>query len=134
MRNKASVKDTLGRLTVVGVAVFLGIIALVISGCGDPVALSMLDPVVDEGGEVKPPEVAVPDILNLRVDSIEYGKDGYVASLTQQDSGVQYEMLVSIPNLEDRYVDLSVGDVVNVVVDYIAEKDPPIISPIGIHV
>ena len=43
-------------------------------------------------------------------------------------------MLVSIPNLEDQYVDVSVGDVVDVVVDSITEKDPPIIYPIAIEV
>lgn len=73
-------------------------------------------------------------VRNLRVDVIVYGKNGYVEALTQQDSGAQYEMLVSIPNLEDRYVDASVGDVVDVVVDSIAEKDLPIIYPKAIEV
>ena len=65
-------------------------------------------------------------VRNLRVDAIVYGKDRYVAALTQQDSRAQYEMLVNIPNLEDRYVD--------VVVDSIAEKDPPIIYSKAIEV
>ena len=73
------------------------------------------------------------DIFNLRVDSIVYGKDGYVASLTAQDSGLLYEMLVSIPNLEERYVSLAIGDVVNVAIDYIRETDPPIIYPVAIQ-
>ena len=124
MRSKVSVKDTLGlgRLTVV-VLVLNSLLTL--SGCNRPVVGPMPDPAVDE---------EVLDIRNLRVDSIVYGKDGYVASLTQQDSGAQYEMLVSIPNLEDRYVSLSIGDVVDVVVDYVAEKDPPIIYPKAIEV
>ena len=49
-----------------------------LSGCDRPVVGPMPDPVVGEG---------VLDIRNIRVDSIIYGKDGYVASLTQQDSG-----------------------------------------------
>ena len=73
-------------------------------------------------------------VRNLRVDAIIYGKDGYVAALTQQDSDIPYEMLVSIPNLEDRYVDVSVGDVGDVMVDYITGKDPPIIYPKAIEV
>ena len=119
MGNKISVKDTFGRLTLIVLALSYLLTTL---GC-----MRVRDP-------IKPPEAAEPDIRNLRVDSIEYGKDGYVASLTQQDSGAQYEMLVSIPNLEDRYVSLVVGDVVDVVVDYIAMKDPPVIYPLVIEV
>ena len=115
-----SVKDTLGHLTIV----VLGTLSYLLTtpGC------------MKVGEPIKPPEAAEPDIRNLRVDAIEYGKDGYVASLTQQDSGAPYEMLVSIPNLEDRYVSLVVGDVVDVVVDYIAMKDPPVIYPLVIEV
>jgi len=75
-----------------------------------------------------------PEMIRVQVDSIAYGKDGYVATVTQVETGDLYEMLVSIPNLGDRYVSLEVGDVASVTFDSVLEKDPPIIYPITIIV
>ena len=58
----------------------------------------------------------------LTVTDKEYGKDGYMTSLEDQDGG-KYTMIVSIPNLEDKYVELEVGDKVKVLGEY-AESFP----------
>ncbi len=63
----------------------------------------------------------------LTVTDIEHGKDGYTASLKDAKKGL-YTMVVSIPNLEDNYVDLKVGDRVRVDGEY-AESHPIQIFP-----
>ena len=63
----------------------------------------------------------------LTVLKIENGKDGYTAFLEDEKKG-NYTMLVSIPNLEDNYIRLEVGDKVKVIGEY-AESDPVQIFP-----
>lgn len=58
----------------------------------------------------------------LTVDRIEPGIDGYTAHLTDSIGG-GYTAVISIPNLEDAFVPLEVGDVVTIAGDY-AESYP----------
>jgi hypothetical protein len=58
----------------------------------------------------------------LTVDRIEPGIDGYTAYLTDSIGG-GYTAVISIPNLEDAFVPLEVGDVVTIAGDY-AESSP----------
>ena len=58
----------------------------------------------------------------ITVTKIENGKDGYTAHLVDEGK-MTYTMVVSIPNLEDNYVHLEVGDKVKVIGDY-AESIP----------
>ncbi len=58
----------------------------------------------------------------LTVTNIESGKDGYTASLKDANGG-RYTCVISIPNLEDNYVRLQVGDNVKIAGEY-AESDP----------
>lgn len=58
----------------------------------------------------------------LTVTKIENGKDGYTASLKDSKGGA-YTCTISIPNLEDNYIRLKVGDQVKIAGEY-AESDP----------
>ncbi|WP_460219278.1 DUF4377 domain-containing protein [Psychroserpens sp. MEBiC05023] len=58
----------------------------------------------------------------LTVTKIENGKDGYTATLKDDKDGL-YVCTISIPNLEDNYVRLNIGDKVKIAGDY-AESDP----------
>lgn len=58
----------------------------------------------------------------LTVTKIENGKDGYTATL-KNDKGDLFVSTISIPNLEDNYVSLKVGDKVKIAGDY-AEGNP----------
>ena len=58
----------------------------------------------------------------LTVTNIENGKDGYTAHLEDGKNG-KYTMVVSIPNLGDKYVDLKVGDKIQAEGEY-AERYP----------
>ena len=62
------------------------------------------------------------DLPVLTVTKIENGKDGYMAHLEDGKKG-KYVMLVSIPNLGDKYVDLKIGDRIRAEGSY-AESDP----------
>lgn len=62
------------------------------------------------------------DYVTLTVTKIENGKDGYMATL-KNDKGNLYTTTISIPNLEDNYVRLNVGDKVKIAGEY-AESDP----------
>ncbi|MFA8299339.1 MAG: hypothetical protein ACEPOV_04195 [Hyphomicrobiales bacterium] len=59
----------------------------------------------------------------FKVVKIEYGKDGYMASL-ENGSSRKYIMLVSIVNLKDDYVSLKVGDKIQVEGQY--EDETPV--------
>lgn len=63
----------------------------------------------------------------LTVTKIENGKDGYTATLTDQKGGL-YVCTISIPNLEDNYVRLNIGDKVKIAGEY-AESHPVQIFP-----
>ena len=58
----------------------------------------------------------------LTVDRIEPGIDGYTVYLTDSIGG-DYTAVISIPNLEDAFVPLEIGDVVTISGDY-AESFP----------
>ena len=58
----------------------------------------------------------------LTVTKIENGKDGYTAYLNDEKNG-KYTMVVSIPNLGDKYVDLKIGDKIQAEGEY-AESYP----------
>lgn len=58
----------------------------------------------------------------LTVTNIENGRDGYTATL-KSDAGNRYTSIISIPNLEDNYVRLDVGDKVKIAGEY-AESNP----------
>jgi hypothetical protein len=58
----------------------------------------------------------------LTVIAIQQGKDGYTASLKDDEKGL-YTCTISIPNLEDNYVELKIGDRVKIAGDY-AESHP----------
>ena len=62
------------------------------------------------------------DLPVLTVTEIENGKDGYTATLTDETKGL-YVCTISIPNLEDNYVSLKVGDKVKIDGEY-AESHP----------
>lgn len=62
------------------------------------------------------------DYATLTVVKIENGKDGYSATL-KNDAGNLYMTTISIPNLEDNYVRLEIGDKVKIAGDY-AESYP----------
>ena len=62
------------------------------------------------------------DYATLVVIKIENGRDGYTATL-KNDEGHLYTSTISIPNLEDNYVSLRVGDKVKIAGEY-AESDP----------
>ena len=66
--------------------------------------------------------VTVDGLPLLTVDRIEPGIDGYTAYLTDSIGG-DYTAVISIPNLEDAFVPLEVGDVVTIAGDY-AESFP----------
>ncbi|WP_204335990.1 hypothetical protein [Leptobacterium flavescens] len=72
------------------------------------------------------------DLAVLTVNKISFGKDGYTAELSN-DEGVTFRMTVSIPNLEDKYKKLNVGDKVKVKGDYEGEN-PTVITPESIMV
>ena len=67
-------------------------------------------------------ELTVNSLPLLTVDRIEPGIDGYTAYLTDSIGG-GYTAVISIPNLEDAFVSLEVGDVVTIAGDY-AESFP----------
>lgn len=58
----------------------------------------------------------------LTVTKIENGKDGYTASLKDDKGGI-YTCVISIPNLEDNYIRLTIGDQVKIAGEY-AEGHP----------
>ena len=58
----------------------------------------------------------------LTVTKIEHGKDGYTATLTDASKGL-YICTISIPNLEDNYISLKIGDRVKIAGEY-AESYP----------
>lgn len=58
----------------------------------------------------------------LTVIKIQNGKDGYTATLQDSKKGL-YICTISIPNLEDNYVNLEVNDKVKIAGDYL-ESDP----------
>lgn len=62
------------------------------------------------------------DYETLTVTKIQNGKDGYTATL-KNETGSLYKSTISIPNLEDNYVRLSVGDKVKISGKY-AESYP----------
>ena len=66
--------------------------------------------------------VTVDGLRLLTVEGIEPGIDGYTAYLTDS-IGVEYTAVISIPNLEDTFVSLAVGDVVAISGEY-AESLP----------
>ena len=72
------------------------------------------------------------DLPVLTVTKIENGKDGYTAHLEDGKSG-KYTMLVSIPNLGDKYVHLKVGDKIQAEGEY-AESYPVQIFAKSIHI
>ncbi len=62
------------------------------------------------------------DYATLTVTKIQRGRDGYTATL-KNDTGSLFTCTISIPNLEDNYVSLNVGDTVKIAGEY-AESDP----------
>ena len=62
------------------------------------------------------------DYATLIVTKIENGRDGYTSTLKNEKGGL-YTCTISIPNLEDNYVRLEIGDKVKIAGDY-AESDP----------
>lgn len=66
-------------------------------------------------------------LIPLTVVEVTPGKDGETVRLKDANNG-QYTMVVSIPNLEDNYIQLKVGDRVKVTGDY-AESYPIQIFP-----
>jgi len=66
--------------------------------------------------------VTVDGLPLLTVEGIEPGIDGYTAYLTDSIGG-DHTAVISIPNLEDTFVALEVGDVVTISGDY-AESLP----------
>ena len=72
------------------------------------------------------------DYATLTVTKIQNGRDGYTATL-KNDEGNLYVCTISIPNLEDNYVNLKVGDKVKIAGEY-AEGNPVQISPKKIKV
>jgi hypothetical protein len=62
------------------------------------------------------------DFATLTVIKIQQGRDGYTATL-KNDIGSLYTCTISIPNLEDNYVSLNVGDKVKIAGEY-GESDP----------
>lgn len=58
----------------------------------------------------------------LTVTDIQYGKDGYTATLNDDHKGL-YTCTISIPNLGDNYINLKVGDQVKIAGEY-AESHP----------
>ena len=67
-------------------------------------------------------DAMVSDYVTLTVAKIFNGKDGYTATL-KNENGSLYTCTISIPNLEDNYVRLEVGDKVKIAGEY-AESDP----------
>ena len=67
-------------------------------------------------------EIVLDKLLILTVTKIENGKDGYTAIL-KNEAGSIYTCTISIPNLEDNYKELEVGDKVKIAGEY-AESDP----------
>ena len=79
----------------------------------------------------------IPDSFSFTVDAIEEREGGYVAFITRLNGSVQYEMPVFARDLGDAYVTLMIGDVVQVEVNSILERDlpaPSILYPITIVV
>ena len=72
------------------------------------------------------------DLPNLIVTKIENGKDGYMTYLEDEKNG-KYTMVVSIPNLGEKYVDLKIGDKIQVEGEY-AESYPIQIFAKSIHI
>lgn len=62
------------------------------------------------------------DYATLTVTKIENGRDGYTVTLKNENGGI-YTCTISIPNLEDNYVRLDIGDKVKIAGDY-AESYP----------
>lgn len=62
------------------------------------------------------------DYATLTVVKIDTGRDGYTASL-KNEAGSLFTCTISIPNLEDNYIRLDVGDKVKIAGEY-AESDP----------
>jgi len=77
-------------------------------------------------------EISNNDLPVLTVTKIENGKDGYMAHLEDGKNG-KYTMLVSIPNLGDKYVELKVGDKIQAEGEY-AESYPIQIFAKSIHI
>ena len=67
-------------------------------------------------------EEMLSDYATLIVTKIENGRDGYTATL-KNDAGNLHRCTISIPNLEDNYVRLGIGDKVKIAGEY-AESDP----------
>lgn len=76
--------------------------------------------VISKEKEITDEEIALYETLTVK--KIESGKDGYTASLKDERGG-RYTCVISIPNLEDNYVRLQVGDKVKIAGEY-AESDP----------
>ena len=62
------------------------------------------------------------DYATLTVTKIQQGRDGYTATL-KNDAGSLYVCTISIPNLEDNFITLNIGDKVKIAGEY-AESDP----------
>ncbi len=79
----------------------------------------------------------VPDSFLFSVDFIEDEEDGYSTVVTRLEDGRQYEMFVHPSHLRDVSISLEVGDIIQVEVDSIVEREPPtpsILYPITITV
>ena len=62
------------------------------------------------------------DYATLTITKTKNGRDGYTASL-KNETGNLYVCTISIPNLEDNYIRLEIGDTVKIAGDY-AESYP----------
>jgi len=67
-------------------------------------------------------DAQISNYATLTVIKIENGKDGYTATLKNGTDNL-FKCTISIPNLEDNYVRLKIGDKVKIAGEY-AESDP----------
>ncbi len=73
-----------------------------------------------------PTEKTISNYAPLIVTKIEDGKDGYTATLKNNNGNI-YTCDISIPNLENEYKSLKVGDKVKIIGDYGNGEPTPII-------
>ena len=136
-------------LVVIGTLVVLGVYTDVGKGIvrgtfpADDAAAVLPVPLDEASGDAEN-VIFAPDVYTLAVDSIEDpilidGETGYAAYLTRLDdgSGSQFEMWMLPSDLGDGYVSLEIGDIVQVEVNSVGERelpDFPLLFPITVTV